>query len=802
MRLLLRVLLAGLFCAAAAGAGVYWLVELDSSGRRPPRPRARKAAALPSAKGQGTTEGSPKGRPPEPQSVLDVINDDFEDGGFGTASKFQAPPRDASSLAELRQAVAERGRRGIAQLTAELDALRLDSPPTKAQAIEKVGLEKRLGMLHMYEGQFDEAARWIEKALKDAHHPEVFATTRNDLRALLGIIALRRGELDNCVGCVGPSSCIFPIATEAAHTKQAGSREAIRWFTAYLEEAPRDLRVIWLLNLAYMTLGEYPQGVPRRFLIPIGIFGSELDPGRFENVAQAAGLGVRGPNVAGGSLFDDFTGDGLPDLFTTSLDVDRGASFFVNRGDGTFDDRSDSAGLAGQVYALNLTRADFDNDGHLDVLLLRGGWEKPARMSLLRNQGDGTFADVTEAAGLDEPIATEAAAWGDYNNDGWIDVYVCGEYLPALAAPSDDARPDPRNLGRLYRNRGDGTFQDVAEAAGVLNERCGKGACWGDYDDDGRLDLFVSNRGQAARLYHNEGDGTFRDLAESLGVTGPSHGFACWFWDFDNDGRLDLFVCDYQARGAEILASLAGTEIAGASRARLYANFGQAGFRDVSRIVGLERAMAPMGANFADIDNDGFLDVYFGTGAMAYGGLDRNLLYLSNEGSHFTDVTTSSGTGHLQKGHGVSFADYDGDGDLDLFVELGGAVPGDRAYNALFRNPGHGRHWLKIKLVGTKTNRAAIGAKLQADYRDADGTARSIHRTIGNNSSFGGNSLVETIGLRDATRVDSLAITWPTSGTTQTFQDLACDQAIEITEGSDSLQTLSPTGTKKHAQED
>ncbi len=161
--------------------------------------------------------------------------------------------------------------------------------------------------------------------------------------------------------------------------------------------------------------------------------------------------------------------------------------------------------------------------------------------------------------------------------------------------------------------------------------------------------------------------------------------------------------------------------------------------------------MAPMGANFGDIDNDGYLDIYLGTGDMSYEGLDVNLMFKNVDGLRFDDVTTSSGTGHLQKGHGVSFADWDGDGDLDLFVELGGATPGDQAYNALFQNPGLGRQWLKVKLVGTKTNRAALGAKIRVDVKSADGQMRSIYRTVGNNSSFGGNSLVEMIGLGDET---------------------------------------------------
>ena len=162
-------------------------------------------------------------------------------------------------------------------------------------------------------------------------------------------------------------------------------------------------------------------------------------------------------------------------------------------------------------------------------------------------------------SGLSEPIASESAAWGDYDDDGFVDVFVCGEYLPPGGAPSKTPG-DPRNLCRLYHNQGDGTFKNVAAAAGVTNERCAKGSAWGDYDGDGRIDLFVSNMGQPCRLYHNEGNGKFRDVAPDLGTTGPDFSFACWFWDFDNDGLLDLYVNDYRARVAEVLASAMGVE--------------------------------------------------------------------------------------------------------------------------------------------------------------------------------------------------------------------------------------------------
>jgi FG-GAP-like repeat/ASPIC and UnbV len=733
--------------------------------------------------------------PNAPPGSPDLVFSDplaFDDSVFNVTAAIGDQILDDTSLAEYRRVIAARAGRAKARLAEQHGRLRLDPSPTLDQALEATKLYRELAFVALYEGDHEAAGEWLRKSLDLSRMPAMPPAIRAHMTALLGINALRRGEQDNCISCVGPSSCIFPIAPDAIHRQQSGSREAVSWFMAYLDEWPGDLRIRWLLNVASMTLGGYPDNVPPKFLIPVEPFRSKLDLGRFDNIATRVGLISRGPDLAGGCVFDDFTGDGRPDVFTTTFDVNHGASFYVNRGDGTFEDRSEASGLGDQVYSLNAVRADYDNDGWPDILLLRGGWEKPARMSLLRNKEGRAFEDMTIASGLGKPISTESAAWGDYDNDGRLDLFVCGEYVPPPTPSPDDQRPpelDPRNLCRLYHNEGNGGFVDVAAQAGVLNERWAKGASWGDYDNDGQLDLFVSNMNGTARLYRNMGNGTFVDVSLSVGVEGPPSSFTCMFWDYDNDGRLDIFVADYGGSLAEVVADRLGLVAHSENHAHLYRNLGPAGFRDVSREVGLAHPAPMISMNCGDIDNDGFLDLYLGTGWMNLSGLVPDLMF-ANAGDRFLDVTESTGTGHLQKGHGVSFADWDGDGDLDLFVVLGGGYPGDRGYNALFQNPGHKRHWLKVRLIGTKTNRSANGAKIRVEIKEPDGQPRSIYRTIGNNGSFGGNSLVESIGLRDSQSVQRLTVSWPTSQTTQIFHDVAADRTIEITEGSETFKIL------------
>jgi tetratricopeptide (TPR) repeat protein len=715
-----------------------------------------------------------------PSDLVFAASDLFDGTIFTTAQTYTGPIRDETNLGEWRDAIAGRARRGISALRVQFEALPTADHSDSAQEAERAQIARSIALLYLYDGNLAEAEEWIERALEVADRAKLPPVARGNLLALSGIIGLRQGEVENCVACLGPSSCIFPISAEAVHKEQAGSKRAIERFSQYLRMWPGDLRVRWLLNIAYMTLGEYPDKVPPKYLIEVPKPSHATASPRFDNVAISAGLAVRGPGQAGGAIFDDFNGDFLEDLFISSFDPLDGPSLYVNRGDGTFENRSNEDPLSEQIYALNVRRADYDNDGDLDLLLLRGGWENPVRMSLLRNKGDATFEDVTAQAGLLEPIASETAEWGDFDNDGLLDLYVCGEYLPPFGLSTGNI-PDPRNLGRLYHNKGDGTFEDVAAKAGVLNEQCGKGAAWGDIDEDGDVDLFVSNMGGPNRLYRNEGSGTFKDVASEAGVQRMPGAFTCFFWDFDNDGHLDLFVSDYKASHGQAIAGFLGMAVDPDLHPRLYHNRGDGTFEDVAVGVGLDRPIAAMAANCGDIDNDGDLDLQLGTGFMSYSGLIPDMTWL-NEGKRLLDVTSDARTGHLQKGHGVCFADYDRDGDLDLFAALGGGYPGDRGYYALFKNAGNGKHWLNVRLVGTKSNRSAIGARLHAEVERADGSKQSIHRQIGSNGSFGGNSLAELIGLGEADSLARLSIKWP-SGQTQIFEKIPADQVIIVTEG-------------------
>ena len=627
----------------------------------------------------------------------------------------------------------------------------------------------------------------------------------------LGVAYLRLAETQNCALHPNADACILPLRGRGIHTVQTPSRQAIAAFTEVLrstednvsgglpgeagarnwsagaparvrnDAAQQHLSARWLLNIAYMTVGGYPDEVPEQHRLPPETFQSVEAIPRFANIAPALGLDTF--DMCGGAIADDFDNDGYLDIVVSTWDTRGQMRYFRNNRDGTFTDRTAAAGLLGLYGGLNMVQADYDNDGDLDLVVLRGAWLRAAGRhpnSLLRNDGAGTFTDVTFDAGLGEVhYPSHSAAWGDYDNDGDLDLYVGNESSRELVAPS-----------QLFRNNGDGTFTDVAQAAVVANYRYAKAVVWGDYNGDGLQDLYVSNYRGGNRLYRNTGRGGFIDEAQRLGVAGPTGSFPAWFWDVDNDGFLDLYVSAYTA-GIEHLAASALDRPVATEMSRLYRGTGGGRFEDVSGSYGLTAPTAAMGSNFGDLDNDGYPDFYLGTGYPPYHSVMPNVMYRNRDGRRFSDVTYSGGFGHLQKGHGVAFADLDNDGDQDVFQQMGGAFPGDRFGNALYENPGFGNHWITIRLEGVRSNRSAIGARIRVVVVDEQaGGRRSIYRHVNSGGSFGGNPLRQTLGLGRASRIEQLDIFWPATGRTQTVHDLPVDRAIHVVEGEPSYSTL------------
>jgi tetratricopeptide (TPR) repeat protein len=613
-------------------------------------------------------------------------------------------------------------------------------------------------------------------ARRGAFPLEIAAQMTNELRFELGVAHMRLAETENCCSQNTPDSCVIPIRGSGIHTATYGSAQAIEWFERILENEPIEsqlwLRTLWLYNVASMTLDRYPNQVPKAWRVPEAIFQADGSFPAFTNIAQRVGLDTF--SLSGGAIADDFDEDGEFDLVVSTYDTHGQILFFHNQGRGAFVDRTKQAGLTGLFGGLNLVQVDYDNDGFLDILVLRGGWFGDSGRhpnSLLHNNGDGTFTDVSFRAGLEARAPTQTASWADYDHDGDLDLYIGNETNRAVPIPS-----------QLYQNNGDGTFSDVAEQSGVLNSRFAKAVVWGDYDHDRFPDLYVSNYGEANRLYRNKGDGTFIDVADRLGVAGPMRSFPAWFWDFNNDGILDIYVSAYSDDLALLAASYLNRKHA-AEPTGLYQGNGSGGFANVSEAHGLTTPVAPMGSNFGDLDNDGFLDFYLGTGEPEYKNLMPNVMYHNECGERFVDVTMAGRFGHLQKGHAVVFADLDRDGDQDVFEQLGGAYPGDRFYDCLFENPGFDNNWIAISLVGTQSNRAAVGARIHLRVAEPSGQQRSIYRHVNSGGSFGANPMRQSIGIGKAERIELLEVFWPTTGQTHEIRDLPANQAIRIVEG-------------------
>jgi len=493
------------------------------------------------------------------------------------------------------------------------------------------------------------------------------------------------------------------------------------------------------------------------------------------NIVESAGVGCG---------FLDFDNDGWMDIYLISgcwrdslsdseIDPDERERLsqatdrlYRNRGDGTFEDVTTAAGLANPANGMGVVAADYDNDGDVDIYVTNYGPN-----FLYRNNGDGTFTDVATALGVDVPSFSIAALFVDYDGNGWLDLYVGGyvAYDPDYDyyyAP--DAFPGPLSYpglqDRLFHANGDGTFTDVTEAAGIAIEPVGRAMGVGafDYNNDGRMDIFVCNDAMENFLLHNLGDGTFENRAWELGVAFGEAGdataaMAAEVGDVDGDGNFDLFVPDMKY-------------------SCFYYNTGQDYFEDRSAVSGVASACGQYvswGSVMADFDLDGNLDLYISNGDAHHLEADEDLLFHGDGRGDFQDVSASAGDWAHSKhvSRGVAGGDFDNDGDVDLLV----ASLNDRP--VLLRNdsPREGKHWLSVELKSGYGNRDAIGSVVKATV----GGRGMTRQRMSGGSYLSQHDPRLHFGLGEATRVDQLEVIWP-DGSHQVLKDVPGDTLITI----------------------
>jgi hypothetical protein len=385
---------------------------------------------------------------------------------------------------------------------------------------------------------------------------------------------------------------------------------------------------------------------------------------------------------------------------------------------------------------------------------------------------------------------TQTATWNDFNNDGWLDVFIGNENFQGTKTP---------HPCELYINNQDGTFTEIAKNAHCEILKYVKGVSSGDYDHDGWKDIFISTLDGQRFLLKNITKS--KSSVEFSNVTAQAkldreHGntFPGWFWDYDNDGWLDIFACDYTYTNPSLGIFFASEKLyipaGNPEKMLLYHNNHDGTFTNVADRLGLTKNVFAMGSNFGDFDNDGFLDMYLGTGNPDYKSLIPNKMYKNIDGRQFVDVTASARVGHLQKGHGVSFADLDNDGDQDIYIDMGGVYPGDAYQNSFFLNPGQNtNNWVCLNLEGIEANKGAVGTQVKVTFRE-NGKQRSVYRDVNSGGSFGCSPLRREIGIGQATVIDEIEVSWHGSKKIQVFKDVKPNLFYKIIEGNSGMQLV------------
>lgn len=620
----------------------------------------------------------------------------------------------------------------------------------------------QLGRVRLVQGRIEEGVELLEQAT--ALDPELTAARSLVLETFLGRgkEALEEGRFAEAATYLQRALAVDPQGYESLYWAAVAAlwQEDYARADSILQQAvvlhPEPLELRWHLQWVGAVLGRPASGAFAD-AVPQGAIG-----GRFSEIAAQAGVDKFDGGRA--SAWADYDEDGDLDLVVIGHPK---LAYFRNDG-ARFAERTEAAGLDLPDGGIGVQTADYDNDGDADLYVTRDGWFGGGVNALFQNDGWGAFADVTAASGTGDPGSSFCAAWSDFDRDGYLDIYV---------ANGTGATGDSTNV--LYRNRGDGAFVDVAAAAGVAHKGQTLSAAWGDFDGDGWPDLYACNFTEPNVLFRNEGNGAFVDMTAAAGV-GAEHidGFITFVLDYDNDGALDIFVGNWSQYAVVLADRVAGKATSARDRPVLYRNRGDGTFVDVTDAAGLGRALGTMSGVPGDVDNDGWMDIYLGNGGPQMGRREPDVLFRNRGDGTFVDVTDAAGLGHLGKSHGVTFADFDRDGDLDLYAPVGGAQPGDQWPNAFYRSEGFGNHYLVLELQGVESNRDGIGAKVRVQAGDL-----VQYQEVASGYSFGNsNSLELEFGLGQRMRADRIEVAWP-SGQVDVYRDVEADQHLVLREG-------------------
>tara|TARA_Y100000590_G_scaffold244786_1_gene275121 strand:+ start:2473 stop:4653 length:2181 start_codon:yes stop_codon:yes gene_type:complete len=642
----------------------------------------------------------------------------------------------------------------------------------------KITIRQLLSFDYLRFGEYEKSIELLEEALTIESANVAETSYLLELLEDLSITYIKSAELINQSDKSSKLVCTLPISNQRGYSNNEYTYSAINYLNKWLEIEPNNIKARWLLNIAHMTLGNYPDSIDDKLLIEVNN-KSNLNLEKFSDISSE--VGIIDINLSGGSIIDDFDNDGYFDIVTSTWNPDESLIFYHNKGNGIFAKLTLDANLDDQLGGLNINHADFNNDGLIDIFVMRGGWMRnngQMRVSLLKNMGNNIFNDVTKESKLNFPsYPSQNSAWGDYDNDGDLDLYACNE-----SEPDDDFDTTSfKYPSQLFQNNGDETFTDISGKANVKNFGYCKGSSWGDYDNDGDLDLYISNFASENRLYKNNGNGTFTDIAKDLKIQHPISSFTTWFWDYNNDGWLDIFVAGYGSDVKDVASSYLGIEHNGTSM-KLYKNDQSGGFIDITENANLNNIHLTMAANYGDFNNDGWLDIYLGTGYPSYDVITPNIAYLNNQGNDFIDVTFELGLGQLHKGHGISFGDIDRDGDQDIFTQIGGFYPGDGFYNFLYKNHHKENNWISIKLQGSNSNSQGIGTRIKVITLTKNNTLEEIYSTVSSGGSFGSSTFEQHIGIGSSKEIKEIHINWPASSKLQIFKNVPINRSILIEE--------------------